>query len=45
MRLRLGAAACVAIVLVGITGAPVLPVMIGASVAYAWLVLRVLATR
>jgi hypothetical protein len=45
MRLRLGAAACAAIVLVCIVGAPVLPVMIGASVAYTWLLWRAIATR
>ena len=45
MRLRLGAAACAAIVLVGIVGAPVLPVMIGAWVAYACLLRRAVSTR
>ena len=45
MRLRLGAAACAAIVLVGILGAPVLPVMIGTSVGYAWLLWRAGSTR
>ena len=45
MRLRLGAAGCAAIVLIGIVGAPVLPVMIGASVAYAWLLRRAVSAR
>jgi len=40
MRLRLGAATAAAVVLVGIVGAPVLPVMIGATVAYALLLWR-----
>ena len=40
MRLRLGAAAGAAIVLVGVIGAPTLPVMIGATLAYAWLLWR-----
>jgi len=45
MRLRLGAAAMVALVLIGVLGAPALPVMIGATVAYAWLLWRSVATR
>ncbi len=45
MKLRLGAAACAAVVLVGVMGAPVLPVMIGATAAYAWLLWRAIATR
>ena len=45
MRLRLAAAACAGIVLVGIVHAPVLPVMLGASVAYAWLRWRAVTTR
>jgi hypothetical protein len=40
MRLRLAAVAGTAIVLIGILRAPVLPVMIGASLAYAWLLWR-----
>ena len=45
MRLRLGAATCAAIVLVGVMGAPVLPVMIGATAAYAWLLWRASSAR
>jgi hypothetical protein len=45
MRLRLGAAAAVAILLVGVLGAPPLPVMIGATAAYAWLLWRSVASR
>jgi hypothetical protein len=43
MKLRLAAAASAAIVMVGLLGAPVLPVMIGATVAYGWLLWRSLA--
>ena len=43
MRLRLAAAASAAIVMVGLLGAPVLPVMIGATVAYVLLLWRSLA--
>src|SRR5207253_8515282 len=45
MRLRLGAAAGAAIVLVGILGSPTLPVMIGATLAYAWLLWRAVGAR
>jgi len=45
MKLRLGAATCTAIVLIGVFGAPALPVMIGATAAYAWLLWRAVATR
>ena len=40
MRLRIAAVVGTAFVLVGMLGAPTLPVMIGASVAYAWLLWR-----
>jgi len=40
MRLRLGATVSAAIVLVGVLGAPVVPVMVGATAAYAWLLWR-----
>jgi len=43
MRLRLAAAASAAIVMVGVLGAPVLPVMVGATAAYVWLIWRSLA--
>jgi hypothetical protein len=45
MRVRLAAATCAVIVLVFVLGAPVIPVMIGATVAYGWLVWRAVATR
>jgi hypothetical protein len=45
MRFRVGAAACAGIVLVGIMGAPLLPVMLGASLAYAWLVWKAVSRR
>src|SRR5207244_10882280 len=45
MKLRLGAAVCAAVLLVAVMGAPALPVMIGATAAYAWLLWRALATR
>jgi hypothetical protein len=45
MRLRIAAVVTTAVVLVGIMGAPVLPVMIGASLAYGWLLWRSHATR
>ena len=45
MRFRLGAGAIAAIVLVSLVGAPVLPVMIGATAAYAWLLWKAVATR
>ena len=45
MKLRLGAAACAAIVLVPVMGAPALPVMIGATAAYAWLLWRANVVR
>jgi len=45
MRLRLGAAAAAAILLVGVLGAPTLPVMIGSTAAYAWLLWRSVASR
>jgi hypothetical protein len=45
MRTRLAAALCAAIVLVGVVGAPAVPVMIGATVAYGWLLWRAVASR
>jgi len=45
VRLRLGAALCAAIVLVVMVGAPAVPVMIGATAAYAWLLWRATASR
>ena len=45
MRIRLAATTCTAIVLIGILGAPAVPVMIGATGAYAWLVWRGVAAR
>jgi len=45
MRLRLGAAAAAAILLVGVLGAPTLPVMIGAAAAYTWLLWRSVGSR
>ena len=38
MKIRLAAALSAVIVLVGIVGAPVLPVMIGTALTYGWLV-------
>jgi hypothetical protein len=40
MRLGITAVTSTAIVLVGMLGAPALPVMIGASLAYGWLLWR-----
>ena len=37
MKVRLGAALAATIVLVGMMGAPTLPVMIGITAGYAWL--------
>lgn len=45
MRTRLAAALSAAIVLVGVVGAPGVPVMIGATVAYGWLLWRAVASR
>jgi len=45
MRVRMAAAASAAIILVGLLGAPVVPVMIGTTIAYAWLVGRSVAAR
>ncbi len=45
MRTRLAAAVSAAVLLVGMMGAPTLPVMIGAAAAYAWLLWRSVATR
>lgn len=45
MRTRLAAAASAAIVLVMVVGAPAMPVMIGAALAYGWLLWRVVASR
>jgi hypothetical protein len=45
MRTRLAAAASAAIVLVFLIGAPVVPVMLGAALAYGWLLWRAVATR
>ena len=40
MKLRVAAVASTAILLVVMLGAPALPVMIGASLAYGWLLWR-----
>jgi hypothetical protein len=45
MNIRLAAALSAAIVLIGVVGAPVVPVMIGATVAYGWLLWRAVASR
>jgi hypothetical protein len=45
MRLRLAAATCAGIVMIGIVGAPALPVMVGATIAYAWLLWRAATSR
>jgi len=45
MRSRLAAVVVVSVLLVGYVGAPVLPVMVGATLAYAWLLWRSLAQR
>jgi hypothetical protein len=45
MRIRLAAALSAAIMLVGVVGAPALPVMLGATVAYGWLLWRAVASR
>jgi hypothetical protein len=45
MRLRLAAAAAVSIILIGLLGAPALPVMVGAALAYACLLWRSLGAR
>ena len=45
MRTRLAAALSAAIVLVAVVGAPAAPVMIGATVAYGWLLWRAVASR
>ncbi len=45
MKLRIGAVVTAVIVLVGIARAPVLPVMIGATIAYAFLLWRAAPTR
>ncbi len=45
MRLRLAAAACASIVMIGVMHAPALPVMIGAAAAYGWLICRSMARR
>ncbi len=45
MRLRIGAVVTVVIALVGLVHAPVFPVMIGATVAYALLLWRAAPTR
>ncbi len=37
MKLRVGAALAATIVLIGMMGAPTLPVMIGITAGYAWL--------
>ena len=45
MRLRLGAAVSAAIVLVGVIGAPTLPVMVGATLAYGGLLWSAVGAR
>ena len=45
MRVRIAAATSAVIILVGLLGAPPLPVMIGASIAYAWMLWRAVASR
>ena len=45
MRVTLAATTSAVIVLVGLLGAPALPVMIGATGTWAWLVWRAVATR
>lgn len=45
MRVRLAAAASTAIILVGLLGAPVLPVMIGTTIAYVLLIGRSVVAR
>lgn len=40
VRLRLAAVTTAMVVLIGLVGAPVVPVMIGATAAYAWLLWR-----
>jgi hypothetical protein len=44
-RVRVGAALGAAIMLVGVVGAPVVPVVLGAGLAYGWLLWRAVATR
>jgi hypothetical protein len=45
MRSRLAAVMVVSVLLVGYVGAPVMPVMVGSVLAYAWLIWRSLARR
>ena len=45
MKSRLAAVVVTSVVLVAYVGAPVLPVMIGSVLAYAWLIWRSLAQR
>ena len=45
MRSRLTAVVVTSVLLVTYVGAPVLPVMLGATLAYAWLLWRSLAQR
>ena len=45
MRSRLAAVVVTSVLLVAYVGAPVVPVMVGATLAYAWLLWRFLARR
>jgi hypothetical protein len=45
MRSRLAAVVVVSVVLVWYVGAPVVPVMVGSALTYAWLLWRSLAQR
>ena len=45
MKSRLAAVMVTSIVLVAYVGAPVVPVMVGSALAYAWLIWRSLAQR
>ena len=45
MRSRLAAVTLASVLLVGYIGAPVMPVMVGATLAYAWLLWRSLTQR
>ena len=45
MRVRIAATTCAVIVAVGILHAPMVPVLLGATGAYAWLLWRAIAAR
>ena len=45
MRIRMAAALTAVVVMVGLLGAPVMPVMLGATAAYVWLLGRSFASR